>query len=119
MIRAAPQSSSRSARPPPAPTRSPQPDARRTTPSPLHLSSNPRIPLVISIILPIATFAAVDPGEVFDRLDALDELGIFVPELALDAEPERGSVGHWKQVAVHSPGEDGLRVESVHQVDAL
>ena len=48
--------------------------------------SNPGVPLVIDIILPIAAHAALDPGEAIDRLDPLDVLRLLVAELPLHPE---------------------------------
>src|SRR3954468_12913254 len=83
------------------------------------LASNPRIPLVAGAVLPIAALAEADPGEAFDRFDPHHIFGVLVAELALDPEPERGAVAGFEGRIVHRPGEDGLRMESVDQVDAL
>src|ERR1700712_4524084 len=83
--------------------------------APLPLNS--RVPLVAAAILPVAALAAVEPGEGGAQFDPHDVLGLLVAELLLRAEAQRGAVLEGERAVVHPPGEDGLGVEGVDQVD--
>src|SRR5437868_14972255 len=80
---------------------------------------NPRVPLVVDIIFPIAALAALHPREAVDGLDSLDILGLLVAELALDPQAQRGAVRDRQKMAGRPPGDRRSRVEGVDQVDAL
>ncbi len=77
------------------------------------------IPLVAALILPIAALAETDPGEAVDGFDPHHIFGVLVAELALDPEAERRAVADLERAVVHRPGEQGLRVEGVDQIEAL
>ena len=61
----------------------------------------------------------MDSGKCGDGLDPLHIFGVLVAELPFDPQAQRRAVGDRKQPAVHSPGQNGLRVEGIDEVDAF
>src|SRR4051794_26427764 len=86
---------------------------------PISRPSNPRIPFIIVAILPEAAFSVPQAGEAVARFDPHQIFGLLVAELALDAQAQRRAVGDLEVAVVERPGEDGLGMEGVDQVDAL
>src|SRR5260370_23804321 len=80
--------------------------------------SDPRVPLVAAVF-PVAAAAARDVVEALHQLDRHHVLGHLVAELPLDAQAERGALGHRQRLVVHLVGPDGLLAVSVHEVDGL
>src|SRR5438105_11967059 len=80
--------------------------------------SNAGVPLV-SLVLPVAAFAAGDLFEAVDELDAHDVLGMLVSELTLDAKADGRAIGDRQRLVVKLVGEDGLRMIGVVHVDAF
>jgi hypothetical protein len=79
--------------------------------------SDPGIPLVPAIF-PEPALAAPQPVEPVDPLDAHQTFCVLVAELPFHPQPQRGAVADRKRDVVETMGEDGLRMESVDQVDA-
>src|SRR6266550_8363998 len=80
--------------------------------------SNAGVPLV-SLVLPVAAFAAGDLFEAVDELDAHDVLGMLVSELTLDAKANGRAIGDRERFVVELVGKDGLWMVGVVHVDAL
>src|SRR5262245_52558030 len=97
-----------------------KPNRIRTTVRPIKSrfagSSNAGVPL-IAAIFPEAAAAAANSGEPLHRLDTHHIFRHLVAELALDAEPERRTVGDRERRAVHLIGEDRLGMEGVGKSD--
>src|SRR4051812_37007526 len=81
--------------------------------------SDAGIPLVADAILPITALAEADPRQAVDGFDPHHELGVLVAELPFDPEAKRRAVADLEGFVVHRPGEDGLRVEGIDEIDAL
>jgi hypothetical protein len=85
----------------------------------LHASRlNPRIPF-ISLIFPIPSLSAADPGQGLDQLNLHDILRLFVPQLPLEAEPERGTVWNIQRHVIELIGQHGLRMIAIGHRHAL
>src|SRR5258706_10535624 len=75
--------------------------------------SLPGIPDGIVEIFPPAAASLPDRIETIDNLDAIDILRILIADLRLHAKPERCSVADRQLLAIHSVGQDGLRVQRI------
>ena len=81
-------------------------------------SVNSGIPL-IPAIFPKPALAAPEPVEPVGQLDAHHIFCVLVAELPFDPQPQRGAVADRKRPVVEAMGKNGLRVESVDQIDAF
>jgi hypothetical protein len=79
--------------------------------------SDPHIPLVIAI-LPKPALGVPNPVEPVGHLDAHHIFGVLVAELPFDPQP-RGTVTDGERDVIESLGKNGLRMESVDQIDAF
>src|ERR1700683_264939 len=80
--------------------------------------SNPRIP-VIAAVFPVTAAAAGDAREAVGDLDAVHIFGVFVAELAFDAQAQRRTMGDFERAVVQRVGDDRLGVERIDEIDAL
>src|ERR1700730_321128 len=80
--------------------------------------SDSRTPLVIAI-LPKPALGVPEPVEPVGHLDAHHIFGVLVAELPFDPQPQRGTVTDGERDVIESLGKNGLRMESVDQIDAF
>jgi hypothetical protein len=80
--------------------------------------SDPGVPLVAAIF-PKSALAAPQPVEPVGHLDAHQIFCVLVAELPFDPQPQRGAVADRKRDVVETMGKNGLRMESVDQIDAF
>src|SRR5262245_59683384 len=70
---------------------------------------DPGVPRIAKIF-PIAALATPDILEAFDRLDTHEVFRHLVTELALDAQPQRRTMGNVEHLVVHVVGKNSLRM---------
>jgi len=80
--------------------------------------SDPGIPLVAAIF-PEPTLSAPDLVEPAGHLDAHHIFCVLVAELAFDPQPQGGAMANGEQGIVETVRKNGLRMESVDQIDAF
>src|SRR3546814_3534103 len=83
----------------------------------IRSASNARIPVITGPVLPIAALAAAYALQACDRLDLHQIFRLLVAQLPFHPQPERRAVRHAQGFVVQRAGQDGLRVERVHQVE--
>jgi hypothetical protein len=64
----------------------------------------------IALIFPVLTIATANTFEVGDELNSHDVLSHLVPQLALNADPDRRAVLDGKRFAVQLIGQNRLRM---------
>jgi hypothetical protein len=80
--------------------------------------SDPCIPLVTTIF-PKPAVAAPEFVEPVGQLNAHHIFGVLVAELPFDPQPQRGTMAYGERGVIETVGKNGLRMESVDQIDAF